>query len=78
MHIFNLHYKDSAGDYVHYLPFDRLENIYAIFGQLPAVLKVVWIAVAEGEKERAPQIIDAVPYWHPLEIRYTKVENVEW
>ena len=57
---------------------DRLQDIYRLFGQIPDVLEDVWIAVALGEKDRARKIIDVLPRVHPFEIRYTKVEKVNW
>lgn len=35
-------------------------------------------ALALGEKERAQKVIDEVPEMHPFELRYTKVEKVDW
>jgi len=31
-----------------------------------------------GEKERAQKIIDQVPEYHPFELRYSKVERIDW
>lgn len=76
--IYNLRYKDSVEDRVHDLLSERLENIYNMFGQVPDVLEDAWIAVALGEKERAKKIIDELPKSHPFEIRYSKVEKVNW
>lgn len=77
--IYNLRYNDSVEDRVHQMLSSRLKDIYNLFGQVPDVLEDAWIAVALGERERAQQIIDAVPKKHPFEIRYTdKVEKVEW
>jgi len=49
-----------------------------LFGQIPDVLEDVWVAMALGEKEHAKKIIDAVPQSHPFEIRYAKVEKIDW
>jgi len=76
--IYNIRYKDSVEDRVHELLSVRLQNIYKLFGQLPDVLKDVWIAVALGEKERAKKIIDDVPESHPFELRYSRVEKIDW
>ncbi|MDR3576900.1 MAG: helicase-related protein [Anaerolineaceae bacterium] len=76
--IYNLRYKDSVEDRVHELLSNRLENIYGLFGQIPDVLEDAWVALAIGEKEEAKRIIDALPKNHPFEIRYTKVEKVDW
>jgi len=48
VNICNLRYKDSVEDRVHELLSERLESIYALFGQLPEVLEDVWIHVALG------------------------------
>jgi len=76
--IYNMRYKDSVEDRVHELLSSRLQDIYKLFGQLPDVLEDVWIAVALGEKERAQKIIDQVPEYHPFELRYSKVERIDW
>lgn len=76
--IYNLRYKDSVEDRVHQLLSSRLQDIYALFGQIPDVLEDAWIAMALGLKEEAKRIIDALPKEHPFEIRYTKVEKVDW
>jgi superfamily II DNA or RNA helicase len=76
--IYNLRYKDSVEDRVHELLSSRLNDIHSLFGQIPDVLEDVWVNVAIGEKEEAKRIIDALPKEHPFEIRYTKVEKVDW
>ena len=76
--IYNMRYKDSVEDRVHDLLSSRLQNIYALFGQIPDVLEDVWIAVALGQKERAKKIIDEVPKSHPFDVRYTNVEKIDW
>lgn len=78
VYVYNMRYKDSVEDRVHELLSERLENIYAVFGQLPDVLEDAWIALAKGERECARQIIDKVPKQHPFELRYTQVEKVPW
>lgn len=78
VYVYNMRYQDSVEDRVHELLSERLANIYAVFGQLPDVLEDAWVAVAKGERERAQQIIDAVPRQHPFELRYTQVEKVTW
>jgi hypothetical protein len=42
------------------------------------VLEDVWMAVALGEIEEARRIIVALPKSHPFEIRYAKVEKINW
>lgn len=76
--IYNLRYKDSVEDRVHELLSSRLNDIHNLFGQIPDVLEDVWVNMAIGEKEEAKRIIDALPKEHPFEVRYTKVEKVDW
>jgi superfamily II DNA/RNA helicase len=76
--IYNLRYKDSVEDRVHELLSTRLQDIHSLFGQIPDVLEDAWVAMALGEKEEAKRIIDALPKEHPFEIRYTRVEKVDW
>ena len=76
--ICNLRYKDSVEDRVHELLSERLESIYALFGQIPDMLEDVWINVALGEIQKAKQTIDAVPNQHPFEIKYHKIERIDW
>jgi hypothetical protein len=76
--IYNLHYKDSVEDQVHEMLSRCFQDIYGLFGQIPDVLEDVWVAVAVGGKEEAKRIIDALAKEHPFEIRYTKVEKVDW
>ena len=78
VYVYNMRYRDSVEDRVHELLSERLANIYAVFGQLPDVLEDAWVAVARGERQRAQQIIDEVPRQHPFELRYTRVERVDW
>ena len=76
--IYNLRYKDSVEDRVHELLSTRLQDIHSLFGQIPDVLEDAWVAMALGEKEEAKRIIDALPKEHPFEIRYTRVDKVDW
>jgi hypothetical protein len=76
--IYNMRYKESVEDRVHELLSDRLENIHKMFGQLPDILEDVWIEVAQGQIERAKQIIDGLPEKHPFDIRWNKIEKVPW
>lgn len=76
--IYNIRYKDSVEDRVHQLLSERLQNIHGLFGQIPDVLEDVWVQLALGEKEAALKIIDAVPSIHPFELRYGRVEKVDW
>jgi superfamily II DNA or RNA helicase len=76
--IYNMRYKDSVEDRVHQLLSTRLHDIYQLFGQIPDVLEDAWVAMALGEKEQAKKIIDELPTAHPFEVRYTKVEKIDW
>jgi len=76
--VYNMRYKDSVEDRVHELLSSRLQDIHSLFGQIPDVLEDAWVAVALGEKEEAERIIDALPKEHPFEIRYTRVQKVDW
>jgi hypothetical protein len=49
-----------------------------MFGQIPDTLEDVWVEVANGDIKRAQEIIDEVPQMHPFEMRYDRVENVDW
>ena len=42
------------------------------------MLEDVWVNIALGEKEEAKRVIDALPREHPFEMRYSKVEKVDW
>lgn len=76
--IYNMRYKDSVEDRVHELLSNRLQDIYNLFGQIPDVLEDAWVALALGEQERAKKIIDELPKYHPFEIRYARVEKIDW
>lgn len=76
--IYNLRYRGSVEDRVHDLLSQRQESIYGLFGQLPDTLEDVWVQVALRNEARAREIIDAVPTVHPFEMRYDRVEPVDW
>ena len=76
--VYNMRYKDSVEDRVHDLLSSRLQDIHALFGQIPDVLEDVWVDVALGEEEKARKTIDALPKSHPFEIRYSEVEKIDW
>ena len=78
VHIYNLRYLGSVEDQVHQLLSSRLQDIYALFGQIPDVLEDVWIDVAMGETERAKQIIAAVPRQHPFDVKYQHISKIDW
>ncbi len=76
--VYNMRYRGSVEDRVHQLLSARLQEIHALFGQLPDVLEDVWIDVALGQQEEAKKRINAAPLQHPFDIRYRKVERVDW
>lgn len=76
--VYNMRYLGSVEDRVHQLLSSRLQGIYALFGQVPDVLEDVWIDVALGAVERAKQIIAAVPKKHPFDIKYERIEKIDW
>lgn len=77
--IYNMRYKGSVEDRVHYLLSERLGNIHGMFGQLPDVLQDVWIDVALNDIEEAKRRIDEIPKQHPFELRYhVNVGKVDW
>ena len=63
---------------MHELLSQRLQEIHQLFGQLPDTLEDVWVDVALGEIQKAQETIDEVPKRHPFQIRYQKIEKVEW
>lgn len=76
--VYNMRYKDSVEDRVHQLLAQRLSNIHQMFGQIPDILEDVWVQVAEGNRERAMEIIGAVPERNPFEIRYDRITPVNF
>lgn len=76
--IYNMRYRGSVEDRVHQLLSERLVNIRNMFGQIPDTLEDVWVAAALRDEEEAKRIIDAVPKRHPFEMRYDRIENVDW
>lgn len=78
VYVYNMRYRGSVEDRVHELLSDRLEAISGLFGQLPDTLEDVWVAVAQQQDAVALQKIAEVPERHPFEIRYDRIENVDW
>lgn len=78
VYIYNMRYKGSVEDRVHSLLSERLENIYAMFGQIPDILEDVWVHVALNEIEEAKKKIDSIPRKHPFELKYNKIDKVDW
>jgi hypothetical protein len=78
IYVYNMRYLNSVEDRVHHLLSTRLHDIYTLFGQLPDVLEDVWIDVALGEVEEAKKIIASVPKKHPFDIKYERIEKINW
>ncbi len=76
--IYNMRYRDSVEDRVHQLLSSRLQAIRDLFGQLPDTLEDAWVAVAQHDVVRAQQIIAAVPSVSPFEMKYDRIEPVDW
>lgn len=76
--IYNMRYRGSVEDRVHQLLSERLANIRNMFGQIPDTLEDVWVAAALRDEEEAKRVIDAVPKRHPFEMRYDRIESVDW
>ena len=76
--IYNLRYQGSVEDRVHQLLSERFANIHSLFGQIPDTLEDVWMDVALSEEAEAKRLIDAVPTAHPFELRYDRIESVDW
>ena len=76
--VFNMRYRDSVEDRVHQLLSTRLQAITDLFGQLPDTLEDVWVQVALRDEQEALKIIDEVPKSHPFELRYDKIEPIDW
>jgi hypothetical protein len=76
--VYNMRYKDSVEDRVHELLSSRLEHIFSLFGQIPDILKDVWVEVAIGTKAEALRIINEIPQRNPFEIRYDKIHPVDF
>ena len=68
--VYNMRYKGSVEDKVHNKLSDRLKEIYDMFGQIPEVLRDVWIFMAQNDEQRAMEAIDRTPKRNPFMIRY--------
>ena len=76
--VYNMRYRGSIEDRVHELLSDRLEDIHALFGQIPDVLEDVWIDIANGEVEKAKKLIDSVKPKHPFDEKYNRISEIDW
>jgi len=70
IHIFNMRYKNSVEDRVHGRLSGRLQSIFSLFGQIPEVLKDVWVEIAQGNIERAELAINNLPLKNPFVLKY--------
>lgn len=70
--LLNIRYEGSVEDRVHQLLSGRLNDINKMFGQIPDILKDVWIEIAENKIEEAKRLIDSMPEKHPFDIKYAK------
>lgn len=76
--IYNMRYRGSVEDRVHELLSARFESIHSLFGQIPDSLEDVWVEVALSKEEEARRLIDAIPTTHPFELRYDRIEPIDW
>ncbi|MBI3966861.1 MAG: hypothetical protein HY329_14610 [Chloroflexi bacterium] len=63
---------------MHELLSARLQAIQHLFGQLPDTLEDIWVQVALRDERKAREIIDYVPTKHPFEMKYDRVQPVNW
>ena len=78
VYVYNMRYRGSVEDRVHQLLSSRLQAIRDLFGQLPDTLEDVWVLVAQRDEQRAREVIDQLPPSHPFELRYDRIEPVDW
>lgn len=76
--IYNMRYRGSVEDRVHQLCSERLQNIFSLFGQIPDILQDVWINTALGDIEKAQERITEVETRSPFEIRYDRIEPIDF
>ena len=76
--LYNMRYRDSVEDRVHELLSERLEDIFALFGQVPDILEDAWVDVALGDQKEAERKIRSIPKRHPFDERYSQVTNIDW
>lgn len=78
VYIYNMRYRGSVEDRVHQLLSGRLRAIRDMFGQLPDTLEDVWVATALRDERKALEVIDQMPAANPFELRYDRIEPVDW
>ena len=76
--VYNMRYRGSVEDRVHQMLSTRLQAIRDLFGQLPDTLHDVWVDVALKNEAEAQRRIDAIPEVHPFELRYDRIDHVDW
>ncbi len=74
--VLNMRYKDSVEDKVHQALSDRLQQIHNLFGQIPDVLKNVWVQVALDDLAAAERLINDIPKVNPFDNRYSKMDSI--
>jgi superfamily II DNA or RNA helicase len=74
--VLNLRYKDSVEENVHEALSDRLEQIHNLFGQVPDILKNVWIEVALDNMQEAERLIEDMPRINPFDNRYSQISAI--
>ena len=57
---------------------DAFKRLHRLFGQIPDVLEDLWIEIALGERDKAEQKIGELPERHPFELKYHKVQKLDW
>lgn len=77
VYIYNIRYKDSVEDRVHAKLSARLNDIFALFGQIPDTLEDVWVKIALNQIEEANHRIKDILKKHPFEIKYNNEANIE-
>ncbi|MBN2352079.1 MAG: hypothetical protein JXD23_05865 [Spirochaetales bacterium] len=75
--VLNLRYKDSVEDKVHQALSGRLQDIHELFGQVPDILKDVWVDIAFDDLEAANKLIEDIPRMNPFDNRYSKIEMIQ-
>lgn len=80
IYIYNMRYRGSVEDNVHNKLSERLKNIHSMFGEIPSVLKTLWITYAlDGVEEANKKIEKAESDYHPFELKYEReIPYIDW
>ena len=70
VYVYNMRYRGSVEDNVHQALSDRLQDIFALFGQVPDTLSDTWVDIAFGRMEDARKRISDVSSRSPFGIKY--------